>query len=476
MFAIVTGVVLWPPVCRWICLWQVPDVALPFDVEEFSGVEPPPAENAFVHYASASRMVDRVSTPWSRDGIGNVFSFGDHWDERLDQWLIDNSHVLSEFEVGTKIEHATGVSLCTSRNNAQDHSDLRNLLRLSETEAYRCERCGNFDEAWRWHRATLRLANHTEESCLLIDYLVGQAIRHCACDSIARRWATHPSLTAEQVHLARIEFKRFTGNRPKLSDIMKVKYLSDADLFLQTELYPDYLVPEWEDIPSLGPLSSAGKQLFLWSAGQPELSLRLLRQVLVNNLDQVDQPLHLRRPTTRSRYPMVISLDPGKRRRPGQLNPAQLNNVLDGSLGRRLIKIQLFFRLGEWESSGEVWSGLDVSYLMHSALLAMLEVNLAAHEFYRSHNEFPERFEQLVPGYLETLPLDPMSPTGAFLNYRRDSHDKAIVWSVGPDGIDDGGDIQDHNGNDRGYRIFLKKDAKLAPNELLPAPKEIDAE
>ena len=51
--AIIAGMLLSPFVTRWGCLWQVPDVALPFDVDEFIGAEVSTADDAYVLYANA---------------------------------------------------------------------------------------------------------------------------------------------------------------------------------------------------------------------------------------------------------------------------------------------------------------------------------------------------------------------------------------------------------------------------------------
>ena len=85
---------------------------------------------------------------------------------------------------------------------------------------------------------------------------------------------------------------------------------------------------------------------------------------------------------------------------------------------------------------------------------------LACHEFQRIHGEFPANIEQLAPTFLDAIPLDPMDPTGASLRYRRDENGEAVVWSIGRDAKDDGGDIEGKEPKDAGYRIFLKKAKK----------------
>lgn len=49
---------------------------------------------------------------------------------------------------------------------------------------------------------------------------------------------------------------------------------------------------------------------------------------------------------------------------------------------------------------------------------------------------FPDRLDDLVPGWMASVPLDPYAD--APLAYRRDG-EACRIWSVGPNGRDDGG-------------------------------------
>jgi len=76
----------------------------------------------------------------------------------------------------------------------------------------------------------------------------------------------------------------------------------------------------------------------------------------------------------------------------------------------------------------------------------------------------PERVEDLVPEYLDSVPEDPV--TGKALRYRAAS-DAYVVYSVGPDGKDDGGKQLRETpvparatlpaGTDMGIRVVIRK-------------------
>lgn len=70
------------------------------------------------------------------------------------------------------------------------------------------------------------------------------------------------------------------------------------------------------------------------------------------------------------------------------------------------------------------------------AQIRLLECDLAARCFQQQHGAPPERLDELVPGWLPAAPLDPFS--GRPLIYRREANG-FLIYSVGPDQIDDGG-------------------------------------
>jgi len=83
-------------------------------------------------------------------------------------------------------------------------------------------------------------------------------------------------------------------------------------------------------------------------------------------------------------------------------------------------------------------------------------VALAAERFRRRHQRWPQRLEELVPDFLAQVPADPFD--GAPLRLRR-LPDGLVIYSVGPDGHDDDGDVQglpdqSKNGKDVGFRLW----------------------
>jgi hypothetical protein len=76
----------------------------------------------------------------------------------------------------------------------------------------------------------------------------------------------------------------------------------------------------------------------------------------------------------------------------------------------------------------------DVFYETQNALLA---VTLALRAYRLEHGVYPDALSALVPRYLRSVPDDPFALPGP-LRYRRDGRNY-LLYSVGPDGKDDGG-------------------------------------
>lgn len=96
-------------------------------------------------------------------------------------------------------------------------------------------------------------------------------------------------------------------------------------------------------------------------------------------------------------------------------------------------------RLRFWEATGSCRGGyllLERTWRFNLAARRLLACELAIHLYSLEQGRPPEKLEELVPEYLPAVPLDPF--TDSPLIYRRGG-DGYLLYSVGPDGADDGG-------------------------------------
>lgn len=106
----------------------------------------------------------------------------------------------------------------------------------------------------------------------------------------------------------------------------------------------------------------------------------------------------------------------------------------------------------------------------HQARASSLIVVVALERYRKGNGRWPDSLEELRPAYLPSVPLDPYD--GKPLRYRR-TEGGVIVYSLGPDGKDDGGYINDEApvspGTDLGFRLWdVAKRRQPAPPEERP--------
>jgi hypothetical protein len=117
-----------------------------------------------------------------------------------------------------------------------------------------------------------------------------------------------------------------------------------------------------------------------------------------------------------------------------------------------------FFRGAKWlVGENTAWLSFDHRWLRdldeHDlALSRLLQTHLAVQLFRNEHGRPPDRLDELTPNYFSQLPLDPW--TGKRVIYRREG-EAFVLYSTGPDGIDDGGRFPDNpnHWNTPGYDL-----------------------
>jgi hypothetical protein len=72
----------------------------------------------------------------------------------------------------------------------------------------------------------------------------------------------------------------------------------------------------------------------------------------------------------------------------------------------------------------------------NEARTRLLQTDLAILAFQLEHNRYPDRLDELVPSLLREIPVDPYCDKP--LIYRREG-DEYLLYSAGPNGVDDGG-------------------------------------
>jgi hypothetical protein len=151
----------------------------------------------------------------------------------------------------------------------------------------------------------------------------------------------------------------------------------------------------------------------------------------------------------------------------GKLPPHEQKARLDKLAKPKVVLPVLLEALGEGDDAKIVDTFQRQEALLHAAVAA-----LAAERYRRDKGRWPEALTDLVPDYLPQVPTDLFD--GGPLHYRR-LEDGVVVYSVGPDGQDDGGKIV-RRGNPRsdadiGFRLWdVARRRQPAPPPEPPQP------
>lgn len=450
LLALVTG----PFINRWIWLSQMPDVVLPFDVEEV--VEPESNDEAALDvYANVLKMLANPQSARAKQAPSiTATDPQDRFEQYLKQMADDDEQALAEYLRAGNLERSGGISIksMTWNTNLDQYQSLRQLMRVYMSVASNLEASGELDKAWAVHRANFQLSLHSDRNSIAICKLIGIAIRAMGGEGFVS-WSSNPAVTAEQLRAARAELSRLYQRRGSVSDCYKAEYLVSE----RTLREPEGILAWFQNFS--GPTDSKpmryAKRALLWFCGQPDTALRAWRQMLVNNVSEVNKPVTERRVIWENVDNYVFELSEQTSRAPGQLDGATLARKMQL---QHPVVFQMMPALKD----------LDLAMQRDLSRYHLIMIAFAAQEFRRHHGHFPEVIAELVPVYLDTVPVDSMHAQGALLNYRRNSDGTAVTWSVGPNGVDDHGAINATPMLDVGYKIHFN----LPTN---PGPTDADA-
>ncbi len=111
--------------------------------------------------------------------------------------------------------------------------------------------------------------------------------------------------------------------------------------------------------------------------------------------------------------------------------------------------LQIFARLAAPYSRG-VYS----VFAQYEASLRMVRTALAIERYERAHGALPEALDALTPGYLDAIPIDPFDGQPIRYQVRDNGY---LLYSIGPDGGDDGGEPFDYKEREGAYTFAVER-------------------
>ena len=436
-------------------LSQVPDIGDPFDVAAFcKSMEVPPEDDALTLYRKAGSLYaqelwerfhgpDRTTGYWGLDKqtIDPVLTqgwglAGDYVKERV----AAHEASLREWKQATEMDRVGFDSSETLLLRGYKHGGLEMvgyLESLASLRGRRCEAEQNFAGAFQWYRAWMRSR---------LRFLEGQYLseREQELNDIVR-WAALPEVTSAQLRAAASQLRRVRASFRPASDALKAEYVRAMNSFRDRDGLATTIRYRSGQQSPMDERTAAFWRSAYWVVGEPERTRRIYQHLVANQLRAIDLPGS----TRRARYFMsstLMYLDDAAVPLPsGHLPVGRLAAVIHNSaISDKLV----------YSAKGGAFllrNGLDDLFLQESrAFRVLLDLLLALQAHQRDHGAFPAKLEDLVPNYIDAVPVDPCDPAALNVRYRLDLSDQATVWSVGTNGTDE-----------NGFRHFVTGDAVL---------------
>jgi hypothetical protein len=420
---------------------EFPDVGEPFDVETFAAYTLPNEQNAISQYLLAQRALVRFDPPKAAPRAGRVENSARRktlldWSQANEaerKWLDANRMTLEVWKRGTERDEAIEVPLdalsITSLLPAAN--DGRTFASLALLEASRQAGEGHASDAWNWYRACLRASRHFCMHAAGIERLFGTRIYGMARDPILN-WASRPELTPAALRQAMTDALAVDEMTPPLSETFKTAFLCERNGISEV-------------------LSNLSEQ-HPWVAvetrfsGRPERMRRALKLFFANWIAHADRPRSERRYLPDKDVPLFEVDSPGE---PPLPSPEVLKSAVS-------------MWLSGLDTHGSTSTGPPVDFALPGMMYlfevadhdqvnrAGVIVGLALQLYFREHGDFPLALPELVKaGYLRSIPLDPFGK-GEPIHYRVEAHPpRAIVWSVGLDGVNKAGKPSVVKGDER---------------------------
>ena len=443
-FLILALILSTPFLLRAWFIASVPDIR-PFDEDAFCQMEIPADQNAFTYYRKAGRLAEGILAARTADKrdipteymvetmdevVANGWSAANDW---LKGWCQDYRKPLEDWRKGTELSDAYYLSprkiafKADLTNQFPVLNQARHFARLARFEGLRLESEGKLTEAKDWYMAIFRCSRHFTHHAFNFQRMTGSALHGAASASLVR-WAEDTHVTHDQLQAALREIRIADQMTDSISSTFKAEYLL-ASHTLDQRGWLQSMESDDDDEGGNEPAATL-TSIALWLVGEPQTTQRLLRQILSNQLNEIDKPLSEQQPQAGLANTALFQPDQKQPENPNQLDPVELNQAVS-----RLMITKVFVPSPQ---SFEQLTGLATR---DRARQVSLEIGLAAQAYRCEHGEFPEDSAALVPEFLDQWPFDPFSPTSRPMHYRRESATSATVWSVGPNGTDENGEV-----------------------------------
>ena len=390
----------------WTAAMRTPMVKIP------SPVMPHP--NAFDFYVKAGNAVVNDQAIGNSLGSKPMVSFSLAQKEALVQ---QNAGVISVLHQGFAHPYLN-PPIRSADTLFPYYAKMRGVARLLSFRGQVRAAYGDWNGAADNYLDAIRMGEEIPHGSVMIGDLVG-----IACQAIGRRplWETAPHLDGVQSRAACTRLEAIMDRHFSYADTMQEeKWFGQAallEMFSDSKKRQAFFVGDPQSDPRSATVRSLSALVYL------AYSKNRIMENYTTFMDRTSQA---------ARQPYGLHLPPP----PMPTDP----------INRALLPVFAQARLR------------DVNCETQDGLLLVL---LALHAFRLEQSRYPAALTELVPAYLHKLPGDPFAVQGTF-KYRVKGQ-SYVLYSVGPDGVDDGGkpidDVRQAGSGNKNARYFVNPDS-----------------
>ncbi|MBM4077105.1 MAG: hypothetical protein FJ267_15855, partial [Planctomycetes bacterium] len=270
-----------PVATRWFFLSSVPAIPEPFDVEEFlSRDEPADEENAFIEYAKALELREKLRVSYSQRNInepkdveGLAIQGWKSVDESIREWLDDHKDIMEMWRRGTEKPQAIYIRPRegTYMSLLPVIQETRLFSQLAMLEVSRNLHEKKIEDAYDWVRAMMRCGGHVSQRSGHICMMVAVNNHRQMTESL-RLWSNDVDISEKQFCTAFDDFRNDFKLYESQAGVLKMEYLMHRNT-INSIVWSEYVKADGathvdKRIPV--PLH----RMILAAVGEPELSLR----------------------------------------------------------------------------------------------------------------------------------------------------------------------------------------------------------
>ncbi len=365
---------------------------------------PMPAVNARDYYIAATNAlvdnnkIEYAVSPWNPHGLHGIGSSPDDHFYSLaakEKLVTENAPALSLLHQGFQFPYQDPPVLSFSATFPHLYK-MRQLARFLSLDGQVKAAHGDWSGAVSADLDAVQFGETLPHGGPLIGLLVG-----VGCQSIGRKhaWEAVPHLSGLEAQAAARRLESIRTDHVPLADTLR-----EEKRGTQASLRELMARPDWSHTlaPAIGGTTSANSPAWAQQGFSAYLQLLGKRRILATNAQWMDQAI------TQVRQPYAAHPAP----------PPLPKDLVSQIL------LPVYSRVRLYEVSSDTQN-------------ALLVTMLALQAYQQDHRAYPATLAALVPGYLKAVPPDPFALSGP-LRYKLVGA-KYVLYSVGPDGKDDGG-------------------------------------